>query len=171
MKPVFDKLWKAFPDHSSYPSLRDLYSWLGGKAAANIDSPGFGANGNTCASRLSVAFNKSGAPITHASATLAHAATITAGDGSLIIFRVSEFRAYLLRTLGKPSIDDASPFDDSFKGKRGIIAFTVNWNDASGHIALWNGAGYRETHDNYATYVSPANPKVRTSRGEFWELA
>jgi hypothetical protein len=36
---------------------------LGGAAAQNIDAPGFGPNGNTCASRLSVAFNNGGAPI------------------------------------------------------------------------------------------------------------
>jgi hypothetical protein len=36
---------------------------LGGAAAKNIDAPGFGPNGNTCASRLSVAFTNGGTPI------------------------------------------------------------------------------------------------------------
>lgn len=171
MKPNLDKLWAAFPDHPTYPTLKDLYTWLGGKCAANIDSPGFGATGNTCASRLSVAFNHGGAPITAAAAARAGAATLTAGDGSKIIFRVAEFRRYLIALLGQPSTDKASPFDDSFKGKKGIIAFTVNWSNASGHIALWNGAAYREAHDNYASYVNPDDPKVKTSLGEFWELA
>lgn len=171
MKPSLQRLWNAFPDHVRYPKLRDLYTMLGGAAAKNIDAPGFGPNGNTCASRLSFAFNRGGAPIKPSQAALAHAQTLTAGDGSRIIFRVAEFRSYLLRTLGKPKIDKVSPFDHAFRGKPGIIAFTVNWGDASGHIALWNGTTYREPiHDNYATYVSDINPNVRTSRGEFWEL-
>lgn len=144
---------------------------LGGAVAKNINVPGFGPNGNTCASRLSVAFNKGGSPITKTRAKLAHAETISAADGSLIIFRVSEFRNYLLQTLGKPLLDNVSPYDDAFRGKRGIIAFTVNWSDASGHIALWNGTHFREpTHDDYSTYVNRTYPNVHTSRGEFWAL-
>ena len=171
MRPTLQKLWTAFPDHVSYPTLKDLYTMLGGVAAKNIYGPGFGPAGNTCASRLSVAFNKAGAPISSVNATAAHALTISAADGSRIIYRVADFRNYLLSTLGKPSIDNTSPYDDAFRGKKGIIAFSVNWNNASGHIALWNGSTYREPdHDNYATYVNPVNPNVKTSRGEFWEL-
>jgi hypothetical protein len=172
IKPSFQRLWTAFPDHTSDPTLKDLYTMLGGAAAQNINAAGFGPNGNTCASRLSVAFNNGGAPINSVNATVAHAQTIAAANGSRIIFRVSEFRNYLLRTLGKPKIDSTSPFDDAFRGKKGIIAFSVNWQGATGHIALWNGTNYREpSHDNYAAYVDPTYPKVRTSRGEFWELS
>ena len=168
-KPVLSRIWSAFPDHEAYPTLRDLYTHLGGGAARNIQVPGFGSNGNTCASRLSMAFNGGGAPIIQAVAQSVGAETLGAGDGSRIIFRVTEFRKYPIRVLGKPSIDNTSPYDSAFRGKRGIVAFTVNWGDASGHIALWNGAHYREPgHDNYATY---ANGNVRASRGEFWELA
>lgn len=167
-KPILTQLWNAFPDHVAYPSLQDLYTMLGGAAARNINAPGFGPRGNTCASRLSVAFNNGGAPITQSAARAAGAQTIGAADGSRIIFRVAEFRTYLIRLLGPPTSDTASPYDSAFRGRRGIIAFTVNWNDASGHIALWNGNQYREPgHDNYATYVSG---NARTSKGEFWEL-
>jgi len=171
MKPSLQKLWAAFPDHIRYPTLKDLYTMLGGAATKNIDAPGFGPNGNTCASRLSVAFNNGGNPIELAAATVAHAQTFPAADGSRIIFRVADFRSYLLRTLGKPQIDDTSPFDHAFLRKKGIIAFSVNWQGATGHIALWNGTSYREpSHDNYATYVNATYPNVRTSRGELWEL-
>jgi hypothetical protein len=172
MKPNFKRLWAAFPDHIRYPTLKDLYTMLGGAAAKNIDADGFGPNGNTCASRLSIAFNNGGAPINPVTATAAHAKTISAADGSRIIFRVSEFRSYLLRTLGKPNFDDTSPYDDAFRGRKGIIAFSVNWRGATGHIALWDGTTYREpSHDNYAAYVDPLYPSVKTSRGEFWELS
>ncbi len=107
--------------------------------------------------------------LTVAAAQAAGAQTLEAAEGSRIIFRVTEFRAYLVRLLSKPSIDNASPYDSAFRGKRGIVAFTVNWANASGHIALWDGARYREpSHDNYSTYASGS---VKTSRGEFWELA
>ena len=167
-KPRLDSLWAAFPDHRAYPTLKDLYSWLGGAAARNIDVPGFGPDGNTCASRLSVAFNRGGAPIDIGAARSAGAATIGTGDGSRIIFRVSEFRAYLAQTLGRPSADVTSPYDSEFQGKKGIVAFTVNWSDATGHIALFDGSAYREPrYDDYSAYASGG---VKTSRGEFWEL-
>jgi hypothetical protein len=171
IEPNFQRLWLAFPYHVKYRTMKDLYTALGGAAEKNINVPGFGPNGNTCASRLSVAFNKGGAPINTAIANSVRATTIGTSDGSRIIFRVKDFRNYLHKTLGKPTIDNASPYDDSFKGRKGIIAFSVNWQGATGHIALWNGMTYREpSYDNYSTYVNTSNPNVRTSRGEFWEL-
>jgi hypothetical protein len=171
MRPPLARLWAAFPDHFRYPTLKDLYGMLGGAAAKNINSPGFGPTGNTCASRLSVAFNNSGAPISAHLARGVGAATLSTGSGACIIYRVADFRLYLLRTLGKPTVDSTSPYDDAFGGKRGIIAFSVNWRGASGHIALWNGKTYREpSHDDYATYVDPIVPTVKTSRAEFWAL-
>lgn len=168
VKPNLNKLWQAFPDHKKYPTLKDLYTWLGGTAEKNIYEQGFGPEGNTCASRLSVAFNRGGAPI---DATLAPGKTIGTADGTRIIYQVAAFRQYLLKALGKPALDKASPFDDSFRGRRGIVAFSVNWRNATGHIALFDGATYREPdHDNYAAYVNAGDPKVRTTLGEFWEL-
>jgi len=168
MKPRLQRLWNEFPDHVQYPNMAALYKMLGGAAEKNIHVEGFGADGNTCASRLSVAFNKAGFPINAAIASAIRAQTLGTADGSRIIFRVSDFRNYLVRLLGSPVVDRSMPYDDSFRGKVGIIAFSVNWSNASGHIALWNGVTYREPeHDNYASFV---NANIRTSLGEFWEL-
>lgn len=168
-KPSLSAIWTAFPDHGAYPTLKDLYTMLGGVAAQNIDAPGFGPNGNTCASRLSVAFNGGGSPINRAIANNVGAATIGTASRARIIYRVRDFRNYLIGVLGRPTIDSASPFDDDFKTKKGIIAFTVEgWTDASGHIALVSGGAYREpAHDNYAAFI---RGQARTVRGEFWEL-
>ncbi len=172
IKPNFHRLWLEFPDHTKYPSMKDLYTSLGGAAENNINLPGFGPNGNTCASRMSVALNKAGSPTNMAFANAIGAQTLGTADGSRIIFRVADFRNYLFKCLGKPSIDNTSPYDDAFRGRKGIIAFSVNWQGATGHIALWNGATYREpTHDNYSTYVNSSYPNIRTSSGEFWELS
>ena len=172
MTPNFHKLWNGFPTHDKYKTLKDLYTALGGAAEKNINAPGFGPNGNTCASRLSVAFNEGGAPIDKGIAASVGARTLGTADGSRIIFGVADFRKYLIKALGKPTTDKASPYDDSFSNLKGIIAFSVNWQGATGHIALWNGTHYREpAYDNYSTYVNSANPNIKTSLGEFWELA
>jgi len=171
IKPNFHRLWQEFPDHVRFKTMKDLYTELGGAAEKNIYLPGFGPNGNTCASRLSVAFNKAGAPINAALAGTAGARTLGTKDGSRIIYGVADFRSYLLKSLGKPSTDAVSPYDDKFRGLKGIIAFSVNWSGATGHIALWNGVHYREPgYDNYSTYTNPDNPSIKTSLGEFWEL-
>lgn len=154
-----------------FKTLKDLYTELGGAVEKNIYVPGFGPNGNTCASRMSVAFNKGGAPIIPALAGSVAAQTIGTASGSRIIFRVSDFRKYLIKIIGEPTIDNISPYDSDFKGRKGIVAFSVNWQGATGHIALWNGTSYREpSYDNYSTYVNGSHPSVRTSRGKFWEI-
>ena len=120
---------------------------------------------------MSVAFNRSGAIINSALAGSVGVQTIGTDNGSHIIFRVSGFRKYLIKVLGEPTVDNASPYDDKFKGRKGIIAFSVNWRGATGHIALWNGYTYREPiYDNYSNYVNSSHPSVKTSRGEFWEV-
>lgn len=95
IKPNFNQLWLAFPDHTQFQSMKDLYTALGGAAKKNINLPGFGDNGNTCASRMSVAFNKAGAPIDAALANAIGAQTLGTSDGNRIIFRVADFRKYL----------------------------------------------------------------------------
>jgi len=112
-KPRLDSLWKAFPDHSACPTLKDLYLWLGGNAARNIYVPGFGPDGNTCASRLSAAFNRGGWPISATDAKAVGAKSVGAADGSRIIFRVVDFRSYLIHALGRPTVDVTSPFDST----------------------------------------------------------
>lgn len=59
-KPIFINLWNNFPLHSQFSTLKDLYTWLGGQVERNINIRGFGESGNACASRMSVALNKSG---------------------------------------------------------------------------------------------------------------
>ena len=168
-RPLLSNLWNAFPDHLRYPTLKDLYTMLGGAAQRNINVSGFGPTGNTCASRISYAFNHGGAPISSAIGNNVGAETLGTSDGHRIIFKVRHLRLYLLQMLGKPLLDNVRPYDDAFRAKQGIIAFTVEgWGDASGHIALLRHGMYREpAHDNYSA-LSVGD--VHTERGEFWEL-
>ena len=42
---------------------------------------------------------------------------------------------------GQPDKTVVNPTVHDFKGLNGILVFNVNgWNDASGHVTLWNGS-------------------------------
>lgn len=167
--PDFFKLWDAFPTHNAYPTMGSLYGKLGGGAAVAIEWEGFGEHGNTCASRLSVALNEGGYPIHASVCANLDISTLKAADSSHIIFRVRDFRRYLFELYGRPDLDDVPPCDDLFLGQRGIVAFKVQgWTDATGHIALYDGASYREAeHDD----VPLIYPNVTIVHTEFWQLS
>ncbi len=163
-RPSFTRMWNNFPDHVKFRTLGDLYRHLGGKATLNINAPGFGENGNACASRMSVALNQSGSLIRPS----AKYKTIGCADKSRIIFNVIGLKTYLNDTFGPPDDDETFPFDDAFSGQKGIIAFNVEgWSDASGHIALYNGSQYREASDDYSRYKDGTK---RTIKANFWKL-
>lgn len=166
--PEFRQIWKKFPDHTNYPTMGSLYRALGGGAERAISDDGFGENGNTCASRVSVALNWAGSPIDLTITSRLGIPTLKAADGNHIIFRVSELRRYLLDAYGTPDIDEIPPFDDKYRGTPGIVAFTVQgWSDATGHMALYDGQEYREAdHDD----VPAVYPYVTVVRTEFWKL-
>lgn len=167
-KPNFDLMWAGFPTRLDYGNLEALFTHLGGAAAKNINAPGFGPNGNTCAARMSVALKAGGVMITSG----AGITTLGTADGSRIIFRVREMRIFLERLLGKPERDVTLPFDSDFAARRGIISFGVEgWSDATGHIALIDKGVYREVSDNYATLTAGPGGGARTVVGEFWEIA
>lgn len=92
--------------------MKDLYTALGGAAKNNINQPGFGPNGNTCASRMSVALNLAGTPIDMTIVNSIGAKTLGTDNSHRIIYRVTDLRSYLLKLLGDPSIDNTSPYDD-----------------------------------------------------------
>ena len=97
---------------------------------------------NTCAIRMSRAFNKSGAKVP---GNVPYMLTVKGGDGDRYALRVKEFRQWLEQKYGKPTLDErgtgtSSP-PASFRGKPGIICFVdCGWSDASGHLDLWDGS-------------------------------
>lgn len=149
--PNFKMMWKAFPDHKKYPTLAALHTFIGGALARNIHSPGFGPTGNTCAVRLSYALNQATLPISKKLATRLDIETLTGLDGKHYIFRVAEMKKYLTAALGVTPITARKDFQTAFLKQMGIVSFDVlRWNNASGHLALWNGHEFREpNHDDY----------------------
>lgn len=149
-KPSFAMMWQAFPDHIKYPTLRDLHTFIGGSLITNIDVPGFGEKGNTCAVRMSRALNYGNLSVSAKLTNSLGIPTMTGADGKLYIFRVRQLKTYLHSALGVAPSKVSTDFDQAFAGKQGIVAFdVVGWNDASGHVALWDGATFREQHDDY----------------------
>lgn len=94
---------------------------------------------NCCTIRMSRALNGAGAPIPKGSPGLT---TVSGADGKRYAIRVKEFRVYMRATYGAPTLSvRGGAVADSFRGKAGIIVFDVRiWNDASGHVDLWDGA-------------------------------
>jgi hypothetical protein len=172
--PNFDLMWTNFPDHTKYPTLRDLHNFIGGTLAKNIDIPGFGANGNTCAVRLSRALNYGSMPISGNITKSLKISTMTGGDGKLYIFRVREMKAYLAAALAVTPVKVTDKFGEAFSGKRGLVSFDVSgWSDASGHVALWDGSDFREPHDDYRNLSdNPLTPVIEgtTQAMTLWEI-
>jgi hypothetical protein len=158
-------MWKNFPDHDKYPTLKSLHTYIGGALLRNIDVPGFGPNGNTCAVRMSRALNYGGQPISSQLVTSLKLNTLTGADNKLYLFRVRELKTYVKSALGITSTSIKSGFANAFANQRGIVAFEVTgWSDASGHFALWNGTAFKEpSHDDFRSVND--NPLTRAHEG------
>ena len=174
-KPNLDLMWKIFPDHTLYPTLTTLFTYIGGQLASNVQVPGFGPTGNTCAVRMSRAFNYGAMPISAKLVASLRLHPLVGADKRPYLFRVSEMRTYIAHALGVASRTVTRNFNTAFTGKRGIVAFEVRgWSDASGHVALWNGSAFKEPkHDDFRLLADdPATPKHEpaTTRMTLWPL-
>ncbi|MCX4242219.1 T6SS effector amidase Tae4 family protein [Paraliomyxa miuraensis] len=151
----FDKMWDAYPNPGE--SADAAKHTIGGQVdSERID--------NTCVIRISRAFNYSGNPIPRSATD--EIATLRGADGKNYAFRVREFTRYMRRKYGAPDFEHVYPppgggeVPPSFKGRQGLVIFEVDgWNDATGHIDLWNGT--RARHNAYFN---------RASRVMLWEV-
>jgi hypothetical protein len=138
--PAFDVLNENYPNFFSVETVKRL---IGG-GINDLDAPPAeqwlgGANGNTCAIRLSRTLNYSGAPIPKNQSGLR---TTRGADQRNYAFAMQEMRAWLTGHFGQPTIDRAGgpPITrEAFLGKKGIIAFDIRFSDANGHVDLWDG--------------------------------
>jgi len=135
--PAFQKLWDNYPGKQTADEVKAL---IGGGVNASWIT-------NTCAIRMSHAFNVAGAPIP---GNVAGLVTVR-GGGKFASFRyairVAEMRKYLEAKYGKPTFKIAGPQTGNreepapakFAGRQGIVVFVdCGWSDASGHFDLWN---------------------------------
>ena len=170
----FDLMWKTFPDHVAYPTLADLFGFLGGGLKRNIHEPGFGPAGNTCAARMSRCCNYGGLELSWGTLKALDLNPLSGDDKKPYLFRVSEMKVFLANALGRPNATAYKDFTSAFPDKRGIVAYDIaNWDDATGHIALWDGKNFREAHDDYRDRKDdPATKEkeVQVTKMVLWEL-
>lgn len=150
---------------SNYPNGTpdQVKALIGGK----INSPWLT---NTCAVRLSCAFNYAGE--THqipGPGNVYGLSVVSGNDTKWYAYRVTEFAEYLRKRYGKPGVSVTGTLEEmqaAIAGKSGVVRFVVEgWNDASGHLDLWHGGLC--THE---CYFLPG-PKPRTTKIELWECA
>lgn len=151
--------WKV-----SFPDLKSLADYAATAGQYPVGSPesvktkiGGRVNAgwivNTCAIRLSRAVNYSEHDIPKDGNE-----TISGGDAKQYYYRVSSIREYLEEQFGGYPIRGNIAAD--FAGRKGIIIFEVaGWDNATGHVDLWNGTGC-ENHCYFQSDLGPADGEV-----------
>ena len=131
----FDTMWKHFSTvNVNVPTVGEI---IGGKVQQNIiigmTHPNDGFK-NACAIRMSYALHHSG--IIFATGDWV---TVSGADKKGYIFRVTDMKKFLYAAIGKPDKSIANPMARDFSNNKGILVFTKQFGDASGHVTLWNG--------------------------------
>ncbi|MGR6838828.1 T6SS effector amidase Tae4 family protein [Aliivibrio wodanis] len=138
--------------HNSYKEIGMLNAYLtyqkvGGYAfQLHVENPNDYAN--ACALRISWAFNYGGYKIPSGTIFSGRNIYRVKGEDELpYILRVEDIIFFIKNKWGDPEIDNIDFLDISRKlsGKKGIIIYTISgWDDASGHVTLWNGNGVED---------------------------
>ena len=127
--PSFSVLRQHYPDQD--PDT--VKKTIGGRVDADWIT-------NTCAIRMSRALNYSGIAIPHGVPNL-H--VISGADGKWYSYRMRELQHWLGTAFGPADLVETDHLKRSdFAGVSGIIAFDIQFDDASGHVDLWDGASY-----------------------------
>ncbi len=133
--PAFAALRSAYPDDASGDAVKQA---IGGHVNAAWIT-------NTCAIRLSRAFNYSGIKIKHHDTPLM--ATVSGADHNWYAYRMLEMRRWIEANFPAPALNIAGSTDRSkFAAVKGVIAFEIAFADANGHLDLWDGSHY--VHEN-----------------------
>ena len=158
MKPDWSLFWSQYPDYGTDRDSAAVKKDIGGE----VDAKGIV---NTCAVRMSRGLNYSGVTVP---ANFAGLATVKGGDGKRYALRVAEVRRWLPHVFGKPDFDLTKKADDDFDkttlaAVKGIIAFDIQFADATGHLDAWDGKVF--SHEYGA-----AEYWKRASRISLWYL-
>jgi hypothetical protein len=136
-KPTYNAMWANFTTIYGSGDLVSVGNKIGGKVKVNIDlgvtDPNLGFT-NGCAIRMSYALNKSGTLVPRGEWK-----TVSGDNGNWYIYRVKDLIKFLNSSFGKPDKTVKNPKPTDFHGESGILVFTVDWRDATGHATLWNG--------------------------------
>ncbi len=132
--PPINKLWSNYQKVGNGISSGDVYEKIGGDVYnLRLNNPI--VYRNSCALRLSYAFNKSGYLLPK------RISSVTGADGNNYYLTIKEFENYLSKSLGPADIIGTNPSE--FVNQQGIILFKFNngtYSNATGHITLFNGS-------------------------------
>lgn len=136
-RPLFLQAWNRYSEINV--TVSKVGEKIGGNVGLNIalgeKDPNQGFT-NACAIRMSYVLNYTGSKINRGAWK-----TVSGKDKNWYIFRVRDFLKYMYEVYGQPDKTVVNPTVHDFKGLNGILVFNVNgWNDASGHVTLWNGS-------------------------------
>jgi hypothetical protein len=113
---------------------------------------------NACATRMSYALNKGGYKIKLPRKFQDY------HTGEPYVTAILDMITFLRENFGGSDVQfngDAYAFKKSIAGKKGIILFEIKWDDANGHVTLWDGTSCVD--GSYHFSDNPANIL-------FWEL-
>ncbi|HEY3788485.1 MAG TPA: type VI secretion system amidase effector protein Tae4 [Urbifossiella sp.] len=158
MKPIWSKFWAEYPDYGTDPDSQAVKKEIGG--AVNS-----GWIVNTCALRMSRGLNYSGVEVP---AHFPGMSTVAGGDGKHYAFRVREVRTWLPNAIGQPDFNVTKKAGEAFdKSKlasmKGIIAFDIQFSDATGHLDAWDGS-------NFSHEYAASDYWTRATRITLWKL-
>lgn len=96
---------------------------------------------NTCALRMSVALTRAGVAIP------AQYREAIQGDGTPLVLKVATMAKLVTALRGEPTWGMSKNPGTTIRaadlpGSSGILAYHVQWSDASGHVDLWTGRGF-----------------------------
>ncbi|MEP7267405.1 MAG: type VI secretion system amidase effector protein Tae4 [Saprospiraceae bacterium] len=137
--PSFNVLLSNYKGDSYSPE--QIFNLIGGKVLANHKQNAKDFL-NTCALRMSYAFNYSGISI-----PFIKDKTGSGADGKWYFYRVSDLHNYILDNFYS-SLTLTGIKRNDFIGTKGVILFKVNsWFDSTGHFTLWDGK--KSVHGDY----------------------
>lgn len=161
-RPKFYDVWFSYPRKMAAP---EVYYLVGGQAFELYKGNPTGY-ANACALRLSRAFNYGGVPLKQSTAGY----HVKGEDGKPYLLRVTDMIKFVEKNLGKADLSlkptNNQDLSSQLKGKQGIIIFKVTgWNNATGHVTLWNGYDCGDS-----CYFIHSNPNTTTNEILFWNL-
>lgn len=134
-RPRFTAAWNAFL--AVRLPVKMVGAKIGGNVQKNTDlDPRLGGFVNACPIRMSYVLNKTRFPI--AKSPLYK--SVSGADGKQYLYRVTEMMEYLERYFGKPDKHVRHPVPKDFAKMKGILVVKGHgWDNAAGHVTLWNG--------------------------------
>lgn len=162
-RPSFNSAWSAFM--AVRLPVKDVGKRIGGKVQENTELPiDKGRFQNACPIRMSYVLNHTGFPIPKSG----RYSSVSGADRRWYLYKVPDMMTYLEQTFGKPDKTVKSPKPSDFTGMKGIIVVKGHgWNNAVGHVTLWNGTTCSDTCHLMA---DPDNGTFTPDTASIWVL-